>query len=226
MPIETIAFDLDDTLVNTSELLVPAASQQAFEILVANGLNLSLQECENYRKEMIKTISHKDLFIWLAEKYGSEKTISVTDQAIQAFYAPQLPEDLHLIDGAEENLNYLYKKYKLYLVTAGYQKGQMAKIDKLGIKKFFQKIFIVNSLEGERKYHAFQKIIEIEKHSSQNLLCIGNSLSSEIKDGKEIGALTCYFEFGEDRGIDPKHEKYIPTYHITNIKDLIKTCHL
>jgi len=224
MAITTIAFDLDDTLLNTSGLLVPAASQQAFNILIANGLTISLAECERQRREAIKTISHKDLFLFLAKSYGTPQTLGAVEKATRAFYEPEIPEHLPLIDGAEKIIQELKNKYHLYIVTAGYESGQKNKIKSLKIGHLFKDIFVVNSLNNERKIDAFRKILTLENISPKNLLCIGNSLSSEIRDAKELGAISCYLEFGEDRGKIPTDPKYRPDYHIKEIGQFAETC--
>jgi len=224
MAITTIAFDLDDTLLNTSGLLVPAASKQAFNILIHDGLSISIDECERHRVEAIKTISHKDLFLQLAQNYGNEKTLKAVEKATRAFYEPELPEYLPLIDGAESLINDLKNKYHLYIVTAGYESGQKNKIKSLRIGPLFKDVFVVNSLNNERKIDAFRKILSLENIQPENLLCVGNSLSSEIRDAKELGAVSCYFEFGEDRGKIPTDPKFRPDYHIKEIRQLKNTC--
>ncbi len=224
MAITTIAFDLDDTLLNTSGLLVPTASMQAFKILIENGLTISLGECELHRLEAIRTVSHKDLFLSLAKEYGTPQTLLAVEKAIRAFYEPQLPEHLPLIDGAENIIHDLKNKYHLYIVTAGYDLGQRNKIRSLKIGNFFKGIFVVNSLNNERKIDAFREILKLENIQPENLLCIGNSLSSEIKDANELGAISCYFEFGEDRGRIPTDPRYRPHFHIKEFGQLASTC--
>lgn len=226
MSIKVIAFDLDDTLLNTTELLVPKASKQAFSLLIEHGLTLSLDQCEAFRLDLIKQISHKDLFKHLAEKYGSPETINYADLASQLFYNPQLPDDLQLVEGAQKVLDYCYQKYTLYLVTAGFEHAQIAKTKNLKIEKYFKQIFVVNSLENQKKKTVFQQILKQENLLPSNLLCVGNSLSSEIKDAKEINAKTCYFEFGEDRGHSPLNPIYKPDFHVNKMDDFIKTCQI
>lgn len=226
MQIKSIAFDLDDTLLGTTEVLVPAASRAAFQVLIESGLSLDLEACEEFRLEMIKTISHKDVFLQLSQKFGSEKTMKAVEKAIDLFYNPSVPDTLPLLPLAQENLDYLSKKYTLYLVTAGFKKGQESKIKSLGIAKYFKQVFIVDSLNNERKKDAFQKILELDRLQPAELLCIGNSLSSEIKDAKELGCRTCYFEYGEDRGKDKSDPMYSPDYHVTQHSDLIIACQL
>lgn len=224
MTIKAIAFDLDDTLLNTSGLLAPQATKKAFQILIDNGLNLNLDECEKIRTEMVKTVSHKDVFRYLASQFGNSSTLNSCDKAIAAFYHPDIPDHLPLLDDALDNLNKLFHRYNLYLVTAGINESQNKKIDSLAIRHFFKKIYITDSLNKERKKDAFVNILKNENILAENLLCIGNSLSSEIKDGLELGCMTCYFEFGEDRG--PINEQLKPHFQVKKHQNLIATCHL
>lgn len=223
---KAIAFDLDDTLMDTSGLLIPKASAHAFEILIAAGLRLSPQECELKRLEIIKKNSHKEVFLHLAEKFGSSQTVAAVEQAIKAFYEPELPAQLTLLPGAEENLNYLQPKYPLFLVTAGTVNTQHQKADALGISKKFNSIYVINSLNKQRKAHAFLEIIKNTNIKPAELLCIGNSLLSEIADAIKIGATACYFEFGEERGAMPQLANERPQYHIRNHHELIPVCKL
>lgn len=226
MPIRAIAFDLDDTLLDTTGLLVPQASQEAFQILIDAGLSLDLKSCEEMRLSLIRTISHKDVFKKLAVEHGTSATQAAVEFANKAFYHPRLPEKLDLLPGALENLNVLSKKYNLYLVTAGFQEAQAGKVKSLGIAHFFKEVFVVNSLKSEKKYTAFKMILNAENIQPAELLCIGNSLASEIKDARQIGAKACYFEFGEDRGAVPTEPEFQPHYHVKSHKELITACQL
>lgn len=224
--LKSIAFDLDDTLLDTTGQLVPKASQQAFEILIKAGLRMDLKTCEQKRLAWIRSMSHKDVFKKLALEYGDSQTLAAVDSANQAFYHPTIPSDLKLLPGALDNLNFLSKKYHLHLVTAGFQEAQEAKIKCLGIGHFFRHIFVVNSLNAEKKYTAFKMILQNDQIQPEEMLCIGNSLSSEIKDARLIGAWACYFEFGEDRGSVPTEPELQPHFHVKNHLELIPTCQL
>lgn len=226
MPIRAIAFDLDDTLMDTTGILVPRAAKNAFQILIDAGLTLSLEECEEKRTEMIKSTSHKEVFALLAKDHGTEKTLVAVDLANRAFYKPELPSQLPLLEGARQNINLLKNKYSLYVVTAGFESAQKQKVKALGIEADFKKVFVVNSLERERKLTSFQKILELEKIQPHELLCIGNSLSSEIKDAKILGAIACYFEFGEERSSISENPAEKPDYHVKHHNDVISTCKL
>lgn len=223
--IKAIAIDLDDTLLDTSGLLAPRATQDAFVYLINNGLRLSLEECEAQRIELIKTISHRDAFEKMAAEFGDEKTKKVVPETIRLFYEPLIPPQLPLLEGARENLDYLKTRYSLFMVTAGTENAQLNKIKALGIEQDFRKIYVVNSLLKHRKKAAFTDIVGSLNIRAEELLCIGNSISSEIKDAIEINAQACYFEYGENRG-EISGLPRRPNFHIKHHRELISTCHL
>lgn len=223
--IKAIAIDLDDTLLDTSGLLAPKATEDAFTCLIQNGLQLNLAQCEQRRIELIKSISHREVFEILAHQHGNEKTLEILPDVIKLFYDPAIPEKLPLMDGARENLDYLKSKYHLYLVTAGTEAAQIKKAEALGVINDFKKIFVVNSLLKKRKKDSFLEIMQSEQIQPSELLCIGNSISSEMTDALSLGAIACYFEFGEDRG-DINKLPHKPQYRIKHHKELIPTCQL
>ncbi len=222
---KAIAIDLDDTLLDTSGLLAPRATQDAFVYLINNGLRLTLDECEAMRIELIKTISHRDAFVKMAAEFGSEQTRRVVPETIRLFYEPLIPPQLPLLEGARENIDYLKSRYQLYLVTAGTETAQLNKIKALGIENEFKKIFVVNSLLKNRKKEAFAEIVRVENILPDELLCIGNSISSEIADAIEMKATACYFEYGENRGAISSLPRR-PDFHIKHHRELISACRL
>jgi len=226
MAIRAIAFDLDDTLMDTTGILVPQAARRAFQILIDAGLKLTLDQCEQKRTEMIKKLSHKEVFEKLAAEFGEKATLEALVKANSAFYEPELPEHLPLLPGALENLKYLSPKYSLYVVTAGFDKAQQEKVQALGIQSYFKKVFVVNSLNKEKKRQSFETILQLENCLPEELFCIGNSLSSEITDALALGCVACYFEFGEDRGHEEKLKSLKPHFHIKKHSELISTCRL
>lgn len=223
---KAIAFDLDDTLMDTSGILVPWASTDAFNILIQAGLKLNLHDCEIKRLEIIKTFSHREVFLHLAQHFGSSHTVDAVPDAIKAFYEPQLPAHLPLLPGALKNIQFLKEKYPLFLVTAGVDHVQRQKARALGIAQDFEKIYVTNSLLKEKKAKTFLEIIKNKNIHSAELLCIGNSLQSEIVDALKIGATACYFEFGEDRGYVSQLDSEKPHFHIRHHDELILACKL
>ncbi|MFP5518530.1 MAG: HAD hydrolase-like protein [Bdellovibrionia bacterium] len=224
--IRAIAFDLDDTLLDTSGILVPKAAERACLALMSVGASCSLEECLNMRKELAASASHPEIFGHIADHFEVQERDLAIQLAIQEFYNPEVPNTLPLIAGAREVLQQLLSKYDLYLVTMGMKSAQAQKIAALNIAPFFKRIFILDSIRGERKLDAFQEILRHSNYLPEELLCVGNRLSAEIRDGKLCGAKTCYFEFGEHVGEKPQMVADIPDFTIRTHYELIETCKL
>jgi putative hydrolase of the HAD superfamily len=224
--IKTVAFDLDDTLLDTSGLLIPTAAEKACLAMMGVGTSCTLEECLKLRKELSRIFSHPEIFGIIADTYeGGERNLALR-AAMQEFYSPNIPESLPLMKDAAPLLDYLSTKYPLYLVTMGIRDTQARKIKALGIEKYFKKIFILDSFRGERKKDAFNEIIKLEGINPEALLSVGNRLSAEIRDAKLCGSQTCYYAYGEHVGEVPETPEDHPDFTIHLMNELVSTCKL
>ncbi len=223
---KSIVFDLDDTLLDTSGLLVPMASMKACKAMIDVGLNCTFEDCMKMRHQLAADQSHTEIFTKIVDHFGCPLPGKAIHDALEVFYNPAIPENLPLMPGAIENLIHLGKNYSIFLVTMGSESAQRNKIRALKIEKFFKKIYILNGFIGEKKQIAFSDILNIQKHSPLQLLSIGNRLSSEIRDAKRIGSETCYFAHGEHVGEMALYPEDHPDFTIFHHKDLIRTCGL
>lgn len=223
---KSIAFDLDDTLLDTSGLLVPMAARRACEAIISAGVACDLKECLEIREQLASKYSHTEIFTQISNRYGSNQQGKAVHLALEEFYNPDVPEHLPLLPGSLSNLEQLKKSYNLFLVTMGSYETQVKKIKALKIELYFKKIFILNGFIGEKKHSAFSKILGEEGHPPYQLLSIGNRLSSEIRDGKRLGADTCYFAYGEHVGEKPEFPEDNPDFTVFHHQDLIEICGL
>jgi putative hydrolase of the HAD superfamily len=224
--VKCIAFDLDDTLVDTSLILVPMAARRACLAMLENGVQSDIDSCLEWRAARPASLSHKEIFSGFIARYGSPTPDVALQAAMKAFYNPEVPPRLPLMEGAEENLRLLKARYKLFLVTSGEPDAQMKKVEALGIKKIFDKIYLINNFKDESKQTAFEDILLREKISPQELLSVGNRLSQEIRYAKICGAQTCYFCHGEHIGEQPERREDYPDVTIYKHAELITACHL
>jgi len=225
-PIKCIAFDLDDTLLNTSQLLVPLAARRSCEALLSAGVSSDIDTCLQWRASQAAEMTHTEIFATFIQKYGSPTPDQALQAALKAFYNPEIPERLPLMDGAEINLQNLAQNYSLFLVTSGEPTAQTGKIKALGIEKYFRKIFLINNFKNETKLEAFSEILKCEKILPEELLSIGNRLSQEIRYAKMCGAQTCYFCHGEHVGERPEQREDYPDFTIYKHSELVRTCGL
>jgi len=224
--IKCIAFDLDDTLVDTSQLLVPLAARQACQAMIDNGVSADIDTCLAWRANKAAELSHQEIFQGFIDKYGSSTPNIALQAAMKAFYNPEVPPRLPLMDGAEANLKKLSQKYILFLVTSGEPAAQERKIKAAGIESYFKKIYLVNNFKKEEKKDAFLDILKTENLQPAELLSIGNRLSQEIRHAKLCGAKTCYFCHGEHVGEQPTQREDYPDVTIYKHSEFISACKL
>ncbi|MCK6598454.1 MAG: HAD family hydrolase [Bdellovibrionaceae bacterium] len=239
---KVIAFDLDDTLLNTTDILIPLAIKEVYSVLQQRGYKESFLEFNNKRLEFVGSKSHREFFkslvtsepqLTVANKtlpsvqLATEET-SLYELLVRCFYQPPIPMDLPLIPGAKENLDFLSTKYTLYLVTSGETETQKQKIKSLHLSQWIPPShhLIIDGLDFKNKRQAFQHILQQSNIPPTALLAIGNRLSQEIRMAKEIGAMTCYFRFGEHASDIPTDQFEVPDYTITQQQELISVCRL
>ncbi|HEY8269702.1 MAG TPA: HAD hydrolase-like protein [Pseudobdellovibrionaceae bacterium] len=224
--IKCIAFDLDDTLVDTSQLLVPMAARRACEEMINHGVKSDIDTCLAWRASQTADLTHQEIFQRFIAKYGSTTPNVALQEAMKAFYNPEVPAKLPLMEGAETNLKKLAERYNLFLVTSGEPEAQMKKVKALGIEYSFRKIYLVNNFKHQTKKEAFVDILSSESLQPEGLLSIGNRLSQEIRYAKLCGARTCYFCHGEHVGEQPTQREDYPDFTIYKHSELIKACGL
>ena len=231
MAYKAIAFDLDDTLIDTTNELIPFACRKIHTYLMSEGYLQSYEEFDVLRKDFVKTKSHKEFFKYLVPTFStkdSTRNPEIIANLNRLFYEPVIPPNLTMMSGAEDNLIYLGPKYLLFVVTAGVVSAQKRKLAQLQIERFVQSenILIVGEGAFPTKKTAFEKILKDGQLKPHELLSIGNRLSQEIRMAKQLDCHTCYFQHGEHAD-DKAHDQFeIPDYTIHSHKELISVCRL
>jgi putative hydrolase of the HAD superfamily len=196
MDIKVIAFDADDTLwVNEPyfqeteekfcELLAPylsrhTLSQELFKTEIDN-LKLYGYGIKGYILSMIE-----------AALKISNGTISteVIEKIIQ--YGKELLErPIELLDGVEETLESLTRKYKLVVATKGDLLDQRRKLHNSGLGKYFHHIEVMSDKQ-EIDYKDLVKRLEID---ASEFLMVGNSLKSDVLPVLGIGGHAIHIPF-------------------------------
>ncbi len=188
MNIKVIAFDADDTLWANEpyfyeterkfcELLedyLPqhTVSQELFKTEMQN-LALYGYGIKGFMLSMVETalrVSNKTLNVDIIEK-----TI--------AFGKDLLEKPIEMLDGVEQVLNSLFKKYRLVVATKGDLLDQERKLKKSGIEHYFHHTEIMSDKQ-EADYKKLIKHLDIKP---QEFLMIGNSIKSDILPVLAIG---------------------------------------
>ncbi|WJJ95369.1 HAD family hydrolase [Algibacter luteus] len=179
--IKVIGFDADDTLwVNETYF---RDAELAFAKLLSKYETANKIDQELFRMEMdnlelygygIKafTLSMVESALELSNYNISTKTI----ESILNIGKNMLSKPVELLDGVEEVLKTLSKKYRLILATKGDLLDQERKLEKSGLTDFFHHIEVLS----DKKEANYSKLLNHLDINPSEFLMIGNSLKSDV----------------------------------------------
>jgi len=136
-------------------------------------------------------------------------------------YVVELGKGAFLIDGAKEICEELISNdKKIYIITNGITKVQVARLGYSTIKEYVSDIFIselIGFQKPDARYfeHVFANIPKVEKN---RMLVIGDSLTADIQGGINAGLDTCWFNY---KNAD-NNSGIVPTYEINKLDELTK----
>ncbi|QQR84039.1 hypothetical protein IPJ72_02485 [Candidatus Peregrinibacteria bacterium] len=124
------------------------------------------------------------------------------------------PDNNKLEESAISVLEYLSTRAILILLGKGTESRQDL-IDTLNIKKYFQKIIIIE----EKNIEQLEAIKNQYAHISI-FFSIGDRIKKEITLGNEMGFKTIWFKKGKFSLEAPQHEHEIPWKTVTSLKEI------
>ncbi|WP_353120501.1 YjjG family noncanonical pyrimidine nucleotidase [Myroides odoratus] len=206
-----IFFDLDHTLWDFEKNSALAFEQVLHEMklpfTIEQFLNYYVSiNAEYWDRYSLNQISQAELRIGrIRDTFNSLAYTTSVDCMLEVGdrYLSYLPNYNHLFDGAIEILDYLNEKYKLHIITNGFDQVQARKIKNSGMEGYFQTI--TNSeLAGVKKPDAkiFTYALQLAKAQVQDTVMIGDNLLADIEGAQNIGMDVIYYN---------EHHKTVPT---------------
>ena len=128
-------------------------------------------------------------------------------------YQKRLGDTICFHDDAYELIQRLKGRVKQYAVTNGTRMAQERKLERSGLGQLFDGVFISEDVGIEKPNkeffdHVFQQIGDYEK---DEIMIVGDSLSSDMKGGNNAGIICCWYhpqEAGkESSGLGPSSLK-------------------
>lgn len=214
-------FDLDDTLVDTYGQLVQQAHRDAAEAMVRAGFPCSLEETYRIRLRLHQEHPRDPLEKRLLIEFGTVVTEAVQNASYNTFFQRSIPEHFRPFPATLPLLHQLKaQSYSLFLVTSGVALTQQEKVRILGIEPFFQKILYLPSSQSSCKQEGFFQLMQQYGFHSEEVICVGNRLDSEIQAGNRLGLFTVYLKHGEFVHLQPQDPSEIPRLEIDRLEDL------
>ena len=215
--ITDVFFDLDHTLWDfeknsaltfekiLSENDIPVDLPDFLEVYVP--ANLAFWKL--YREEKI---TKEDLRYQRLKSVFDKLEMSVEDEMVHRLseeYIRYLSTYNHLFPNTLDVLEYLKPKYKLHIITNGFQEIQGKKLRNSNIEGYFEHV-IDSEMAGVKKPNPiiFELALNKANVASRNAMMIGDSLEADILGAKASGLHTLHFNAHNE----PAHE-FCPMIH-------------
>ena len=196
--VEFLFLDLDDTILDfhKAERLALGKTFRSFglepteEVMARYSLINKAHWERLERKELTREEVLVGRFAVLFQEFG----LQVDPEACARAYEDNLSVGHYFLPGALEAVQSLSKKYKLYLASNGTAKVQAGRLNSANISHYFQKIFVSQEIGANKPdILYFQRCFaEIPGFDVTKAMMVGDSLTSDILGGAQVGMKTCW----------------------------------
>lgn len=194
-----LLFDVDDTILDFKK-----AELMAFKMTLED---YKIEYNDSYY-EIYKNENHR---LWTEYELGNIKRneifekrfiplfthLNISSDPVKASYdfLNHLSKGAFLLGNSYEVLKKLSKTHKLYIITNGEPKVQYPRLERVGIIKLFDGIFVSEEIKASKPNKEFFMYIEnnIPNFNKKKALVIGDSLTSDIIGAINYGIDCCWF---------------------------------
>lgn len=212
---EVLLFDVDGTLLDFNKaeeegiegLLnhygAPVSDENKHKYHLVNKKYWEALERGEITRDQVLTLRFEEFFAGFG--------IRVDGAEADDLYRQYLNASAVLIDGAIELLDSVKGKYPLYVVTNGVAETQYTRLAKSGLDKYFDGIYISEEAGAQKPQVAFFEYCfeHMGRRDVENMLIIGDSLTSDMRGGNNVGIDTMWFNPGKDENHTEVHLDYI-----------------
>lgn len=219
--VEILLLDLDDTILDfhKAERIAVAKTIRDFGVEPTEEILALYHRINKAHWEMLERgkLTRKEVMVNRFAALFRELGVETDASACARDYERNLSIGHFFLPGAEEALEALQKKYRLFLVsngTAAVQKGRMTSAN---LYRFFEQVFVSEEIgynKPSKEYFdaCFARIPDFDREKA---VIVGDSLTSDILGGKNAGITTVW--------VNPEHLPWgniQPDYEIEALRQL------
>ena len=220
--IKTVFLDLDDTIFDFHKAEGIALSDTLRELGIEPTAAVLARYSEinraHWERLELGELTREQVLHGRFRVLFAELGVSADEYEAQRIYEWRLGTGHYFLEGAEWLLDELYAHYPLYLASNGTDIVQSRRIASAGIEHYFKELFISQRLGADKPSADFfeRAFSKIEGFEREGAIIVGDSLSSDIKGGKNAGILTCWYNpHGKEN-----HTGITPDYEIASLYEL------
>ena len=202
--IEFLLLDLDDTILDfhKAERIALSKTIQDFGVEPTEEVLALYHKINKWHWEQLElgVMTREEVLTGRFAVFFRELGKTVDSTACARSYEHNLSIGHYFLPGAEETVQALSKKYRLFLVSNGTATVQHSRLTSAGLYPYFEQVFVSQEIGFNKPDKAyFDRCFErISGFDPEKALMVGDSLTSDIKGGINAGVRTVW--------INPKHK--------------------
>jgi len=202
---EYLFLDLDDTILDfqKAEHIALSKTLKSFGLEPTETVlkRYNLINKAHWEALERKELTREQVLVGRFQTLFEEMGITVEPVSVARAYEDNLSIGHYFLPGAEEAVERLSKKYKLYLASNGTAKVQAGRLKSANISRFFEEVFVSQELGANKPSpEYFEKCFaRIPGFDKTKAIIVGDSLTSDILGGQNAGIATCW--------VNPHHKQ-------------------
>lgn len=219
--IEFLFLDLDDTILDfhKAERIAISKTIREFGVEPAEEILSLYHEINDWHWKQLEQgrLTRAEVLVnrfgVLFEKLGKE----VDAAKCAKIYEKNLSTGHYFLPGAEEAVDSLHKKYRLFLASNGTAVVQKSRMTSANLYRFFEKVFVSQEIGHNKPSRAYFEgcFAQIPGFDRKKAMIVGDSLTSDIQGGINAGIKTVWVNPGHRQSGEIK-----PDYEIEALSQL------
>ena len=196
--IEYLFLDLDDTILDfkKAEYIAIGKTISDFGVEPTDAVRHRYHEINKWHWEQLELgkLTRAEVPENRFKVLFTELGVEVNATAVARTYEKNLSQGHWFLPGAEETVDLLSKKYRLFLASNGTASVQKGRMTSANLYRFFETVFVSQEIghnKPSREYFdaCFATIPGFDREKA---MIVGDSLSSDIKGGINAGIKTVW----------------------------------
>ena len=226
--IEFLFLDLDDTILDfkKAEYIAVGKTIADFGVEPTDEVRHRYHLINKWHWEQLEkgTMTRDEILVGRFKVLFSELGVDVDAEKVARDYEKNLGTGHWFLPGAEEAVESLHKKYRLFLASNGTASVQKGRMTSANLYRFFEQSFVSQELGYNKpsKEYFDAAISRIPGFDPDKCLMVGDSLTSDILGGKNAGIRTVW--------VNPTHAAgrpdIVPDFEIeylSQLEELLET---
>lgn len=213
--IEFLFLDLDDTILDfrKAERIALSKSIRDYGIEPTEEVLARYHTINRWHWEQLELglMTRDEVLVGRFGMLFAEREIDVDAASVARTYEKNLGIGHWFLPGAEEAVDALSKKYRLFLASNGTASVQQGRMTSANLYRFFEKVFVSQEIGHNKPSKAYFDgcFAQIPDFDPTRAMIVGDSLSSDIQGGINAGIKTCWVNpshAAAKNGIQPDFE--------------------